>query len=1274
MYRSSQFRHFSTFIAVTAVVFFQALSQQGKAQSAYPGYTLYSAMNSKTSYLLDMGGNVAHSWQHTYAGGYSCYLLPSGNLLRMASAPGSHMTGPASSGLIQEFDWDGNVVWQYTYATSTVVAHHDIEPMPNGNVLVIAYEVKSSSQASAAGRQNATTMWPEHIIELQPSGGSANIVWEWHLWDHLIQDKYPTRANYGVVADHPELLNINLGTLMFGLGDWMHMNAVNYNPELDQIAFSSHYFSEVYVIDHSTTTSQAAGHTGGRWGKGGDILYRWGKPANYGAPGAAYCNVVHCAWWIPKGLPGEGRLLAFNNGVSTHTSSVFELVLPVDANGNYVRTPGTAYGPAAPVWTYSNGSAFSSDHLGGNQRLPNGNTFITESTKGRLFEVTPSGSIVWQYNTGKEVARSLRYGMDYPGVSRLNTAPKIAGPAAVSFDTVALGSSAVRDVVIRNTGAASLSISSVDISPPAFSIVSGGGPRNIDAGDSVAIQLRFNPAGAGPAAGSLSISSNASNGSVFTIALSGVGRLSPALSLNTQQLDFGKVLIGASSTLPLRISNTGGAPLAVSGITIAGTDAADFGIVTPCPSVIPAAGADSILLSFTPSTVGSKGAELRIESSDPKTPVTIVTLAGSGDRLLPAIELGADELDFDTVLVSSHASRVLRIRNSGAAPLEITGAAIGGQDAASFLVERPCASLLDPQAEDSIILRFAPSTAGLKRASLVVGSNDPANPLRTVALLGVAAPRLPRLAYAPASVSFDTVEVGKFETRIVHMTNSGNGALSIQAQNIGGVDPACFSIIKPCGAVVQPGGSDSIVLRFAPASEGMKQAVLSFTSDDISSSFVSIPLNGHAVRRSPVIRLDAASLDFGAVQLGTQSSRRLSIRNAGAAALRLSEQSIGGADSSEFTIVHAPGSAIDPGSADSMDLRFTPSSAGSKAAALRIRSDDPVSPLLTVALTGAGVTAAAPRITADPPAVDFGVSPPGVGKTLAVKVGNTGTADLLITGQSISGADFADFAVASPCAATISPSTSDSILLSFLPVGLGAKSALLSISGNDSSSPVVRIVLTGICAESAAPRIRFSRSFVDYGGISAQKDESLYVGNTGAADLLIQQCILLGADAADFNVTTPPAASIATGDSSLLTIRFTPSAPGPRGAFLRVQSNDPLNGFADIPLSAVAVGAETAATMPTGFSLHSGHPNPFSRSVSLLLEMPAAGDMQVSIVDRLGRVVRALHSGRFEAGTHGIFWDGRDGAGMRAAPGVYHCVAAGAKGPRTATLVLLPER
>ena len=284
-----------------------------------------------------------------------------------------------------------------------------------------AWEVKTAAQAAAAGRRNAREMWPDHIIEVEPVGASGgNIVWEWHAWDHLIQDYDSTKANYGVVGDHPELIDINLGFSMGpGGGDWLHINGIGYNPELDQIVISSHQLDEFYVIDHSTTTAQAAGHTGGNSGKGGDILYRWGNPANYRAPGSRYFDVVHCSIWIPDSLPGGGNIMAFNNGEGRRYSEIVEITPPIDSSGSYIYIPGAAYGPSAPAWTYSAGTSFYSQHLGSCQRLPNGNTLISESTSGYLFEVDSSGNMLWNHNYSRQVAKSYRYARDYPGVAAL---------------------------------------------------------------------------------------------------------------------------------------------------------------------------------------------------------------------------------------------------------------------------------------------------------------------------------------------------------------------------------------------------------------------------------------------------------------------------------------------------------------------------------------------------------------------------------------------------------------------------------------------------------------------------------------------------------------------------------------------------------------------------------------------------------------------------------------------------------------------------------------
>lgn len=399
-------------IAVTVIsIFDTAVYSQ-----PYPGYTLYTATSTRTN-LLDLNNNVVKFWTHSKSGGYSVYLLPNGDVIRPALSTGSSINGGGAAGVVQKYSWTGSLLWEYTYSSNSYRTHHDICPMPNGNVLLIAWEVKTAAQAVAAGLNHSAVIWPDHIIEVQQTGStSGTIVWQWHAWDHLIQDFDPAKANYGVVANHPELLDINVGSE--GSGDWMHINGISFNERLNQIVISSHELDEIYVIDHSTTTQQAAGHTGGNSGKGGDFLYRWGRPSNYRAPGSQVFNVVHSSVWVPDSVPGGGNIMAFNNREGTNSSIVMEIAPPVDAQGNYSYTPGTAYGPATSLWSYS-ASGFYSNHLGGCQRLPNGNTIISESTSGNLFEITSAGNIVWSYAPGGEIVRVLRYGYNYPGLSAL---------------------------------------------------------------------------------------------------------------------------------------------------------------------------------------------------------------------------------------------------------------------------------------------------------------------------------------------------------------------------------------------------------------------------------------------------------------------------------------------------------------------------------------------------------------------------------------------------------------------------------------------------------------------------------------------------------------------------------------------------------------------------------------------------------------------------------------------------------------------------------------
>lgn len=428
-------------------------------EQSYEGYTLFHPLFSTTTYLIDNCGREVNRWESEFFPAASVYLLDNGLLLRTANTsldanPVFQIGGAGERA--QLMDWDGNIVWDFVYSDSTHRMHHDIEPLPNGNVLILSWELKTYDEAIAAGRDPAllpdSVVWSEQVIEVDTATDS--IVWEWHLWDHLIQDFDDTKDNFGEVGRHPERLDINFtgGPTADGGDDWLHLNSIDYNPDRDEIMLTSPFLNELYVIDHSTTTEEAAGSRGGQWNSGGDFLFRWGNPQAYdqGGPEDRQLYFVHDAHWIPADLEDGGEIMLFNNGDTERPYSSVDIIEPPIDNylfGSYVYVPGNPFLPRSPAYQYVTDPPedFFSSFISGAQRLPNGNTLICSGAQGRLFEITPEEEIVWEYinpvtNTGplaydveelpifagrnaNIVFRATRYPVDYPGLQGRDLTP-----------------------------------------------------------------------------------------------------------------------------------------------------------------------------------------------------------------------------------------------------------------------------------------------------------------------------------------------------------------------------------------------------------------------------------------------------------------------------------------------------------------------------------------------------------------------------------------------------------------------------------------------------------------------------------------------------------------------------------------------------------------------------------------------------------------------------------------------------------------------------------
>lgn len=384
------------------------------------GYTLLAPLSSTSTYLIDNCGFVVHTWESDYQPGNTVRLMPNGDLLRATKINVSTFLAGGAGGRVEILSWDSELKWEFFYSTDTYRQHHDVLSLPNGNILILAWDGRNETESLEAGRDPQylsavdKEVWGEKIIEVKPlANNNFEIVWEWSLWDHLVQDYDPSKLNYGVVADHPELVNLNFSPDTIS-PDWIHANAISYSSVLDQIIISSRTFNEFWVIDHSTTTEEAKSHSGGNYGMGGDIIYRYGNPQAYdrGTEEDRKLFGQHDVHWTDD---GEGIML-FNNGLNRDPSfSSIDFIDPPRENGIYILDDDLPFGPTNLTRTYKSdeieGFAFSS-FLSGAGQTENGNILICSGATGNLVEITGEGEVVWNYINPVTSQGTLEQGFD----------------------------------------------------------------------------------------------------------------------------------------------------------------------------------------------------------------------------------------------------------------------------------------------------------------------------------------------------------------------------------------------------------------------------------------------------------------------------------------------------------------------------------------------------------------------------------------------------------------------------------------------------------------------------------------------------------------------------------------------------------------------------------------------------------------------------------------------------------------------------------------------
>lgn len=476
------------------------------------GYVLFAPLSSTVTFLIDRCGRKVRTWNSGYPPGVAAVLEPDGSLLRSAAVPNAEFyVGGGRGGRLERFDWNGSLIWSYTISNDSLCLHHDFTLLPNGNILAIAWERHDSLDAVLHGKYPSETLhaiWSERLVELEPVGtDSAIVVWQWRLWDHLVQHIDATLPSFGPPGDHPELVNINMGPTVPGNEDWVHFNSISYNAELDQIMVSVHNLNEFWIIDHGTTSAEAAGHTGGARGHGGDLLYRWGNPSIYdqGYPSDQRLFGQHHATWIQPGFPYAGNILVFNNGAGRPQGNYTSLDIvapPKDPQGNYMLQPGHAFGPyqalesiTAPVPT----DLFSS-YIGGVFPTENG-YLVTNGPSGEFLQFDTNDSIIWRYRnpvnaTGpmtqgdqplnNSVFRAVYYPADFAGFVGRDMTPGVelelqpTLSLCLTQDIAELGARGIQGDPNPTSGAFHVSMPSTFIGPVHATVMDMAGLRVLE--------------------------------------------------------------------------------------------------------------------------------------------------------------------------------------------------------------------------------------------------------------------------------------------------------------------------------------------------------------------------------------------------------------------------------------------------------------------------------------------------------------------------------------------------------------------------------------------------------------------------------------------------------------------------------------------------------------------------------------------------------------------------------------------------------------------------
>ena len=616
----------------------------------------------------------------------------------------------------------------------------------------------------------------------------------------------------------------------------------------------------------------------------------------------------------------------------------------------------------------------------------------------------------------------------------------------------------------------------------------------------------------------------------------GLGQSRARMVLDPAVVAFGRVPLGAETTIEVKIRNTGNAALVIDSVTPVEPFASAFRFELNRTQITPAHEA-VLTVTFAPTTLGESAATLIITPAGTDVPPTELKLQGEGADTLLALTPAS--LNFGNVVVGTTKTMILEAQNTGEVPASVEVVTRSSDkthrcDRRGGDVEVFCVSVegkdvgvdgrftLNPGESATLEVQFSPNRAdSVERGSFLLRACEISRCDTRVRVEGTGVAEA--FTCLPKALDFGFVNADACVTKTLNCQNIANTQVTVLDWRVVGTDaeesnPGAFRADEPTSRVLAEGDNLDIGVQYCPAPKDIDEARLEIRT---SGPTVFTPLKGS--EGGPNIRALPETLRFGLVALIAPARRTLLVQNIGAQPLKISDIRI---EAGPFKISAGAHTAdIPAGGSMEVPIEFQPTAEGPVEGVLLIASNDADQPELRVALTGEGIDLPSCNFEVVPPSLTFGAVELGRNLSRAFEIRNRGQNDCLLTSARIlPGSDIAfSLPEGDVMSQRIRPGGSTTIRVGYAPETEGLNEGNVEFSISSETQPFVAVPLVG---EGASATLLIVPRDLDFGVIGVgcrTRARSITVYNTGTTNAVIDRIELTPTSTAAFTITRLPA-------------------------------------------------------------------------------------------------------------------------------------------------------